>query len=158
MLKNKKSEIPWIKLIVILLITGIILITFIITLSELNNFQIEDKKLRTKIVINNILDSKCFSEKFATIEKDKFIVENLNLCLKGLDKNTLVRVILKNKDLYYDLNYDLNQDRSKEEFEYKKNFCGLTKSNILCTKIKFPVIFIENNVYKNEFLTLQIIA
>lgn len=154
MYKNKRAEVPWIKLIVILLITSTILITFIIALSQLNHVEINDKKLRTQIIINNLLDSKCFSNKFATIEKNKFTQDNLNLCLSGLEEETLVRVILGSQEFY--LNED-DKNTMKNNFDFKKSLCGLN-SNILCSKVKYPIIIEDNNKYETEVLTIQIIV
>lgn len=155
MFKNNKAEIPWIKLIVILLIVSIILITFIINLATLNNFKIDDRKLESQVIINSLINSNCFSDTFGVIDKSKFNQNNLDLCLSDLDDSVLVKVILGSTELYYD---EDSQGTIKNKFNTKRNLCELKKSNILCSQMKYPIKTVLNNEYNDNFLLIMTIT
>ena len=67
MLSNKKANFPLLKTIFILLISTLIIITYLLALHQMKDIYIEDKKTRTQIIESQIL-SKCFSSEFAVIE------------------------------------------------------------------------------------------
>lgn len=149
MLNRKKSQIPLIKTILIILITAIILITFIITLSSMNNISIDNKKINTQITINKILNSKCFSDKFATIDSKLFSQSNFNQCFTGINDEILVRIKIENGESFY-----LNEKETL--FKQKVNFCS-TNTNLLCTQMVYPIIYKRNNEKEIKKLIIQTI-
>ena len=114
----------------------------------MRDIYIEDKKTRTQIIETKILNN-CFSSEFAVIEKSEFTQEKLNQCFKE-DSKVLLKITVNNKELYLG---------DETEFEDKKQFCSSQKSNILCTKLKYPVIYKESETeLKESILTLLIIV
>ena len=149
MLKNKYAQIPLLKTIIILLTSTLIIIVYLIALHQMQTLYIDDKKTRTQIVESKILTN-CFSKEFALIEKDKFKQETINDCFADNSNNLYVEIKIDNTKLY------LGQ---KEDFETKAQFCQNIKSNLLCTKLKYPIILKTNeNEYQQKILTLAIIA
>lgn len=148
MLNNRKANFPLLNTILILLTSTIIIIVYLIALHQMKDIYIEDKKTRTQIIESKILN-KCFSNEFGVIEESKFTKENLNLCLKE-DSKIILKISVNNKELYLG---------DKTEFEDKKQFCSNLKSNILCTKLKYPIIYKESDTeLKQSILTLLILV
>ena len=150
-MKNlKKAQFPVIKTILIIIITIFILITYIIDLSS-NKIILNEQKLNTQLTIKKIFNSNCFSNKYATIELDKFNQEKLDNCFKGNQK-ILAKLIIENKNtnpLYIG---------EKEKFQFKAQLCN-SKSNLLCSKLIYPInIITSKNKQKRTNLILYIIS
>ena len=150
-LNSKKANFPLTKVLVILLISIIILITYIIILSSYS-ISIDEKKIKTQIIQNQLINKNCFSNDFAKINEIEFTQENFNACLKNInDEKTLVRIELKNISIFY-------SNEKKEEFIEKVIYCKYSKVSILCSEIHYPIIFKnKNNVSSNENLIIQTI-
>jgi len=152
MLKSKFGQIPLLKTIIILLSSSLILIVYIIALNQMQTIHVEDKKIRTQIIESKLINE-CFSNELGTIESDKFTESNLNSCFNENTNNIYVKIILEDKTdkiLYIG---------NKEDFENKMQFCQNQKSNILCTKLKYPIIYKENeNELKQKILTTLVIV
>jgi len=149
---NKGSAIPTIKTILIILITSTILIMVIINLNTMSKIDLNDKKIRTQIALDKIVSSKCFSKKFATISKDNYKQNVLDDCFKKLNNNNneiLLRIKLEGLKSIY-----LNGKENK--FKQKAEFCGIN-SNLLCSEIKYPIIYFENNKKLIKKLSIQVI-
>lgn len=158
MLKNKKAEFPLINTIVIILISSFILISFIIVIFQSKSMYIDEKKINTQLVINKFFSDGCFdNNEFGIFDFNLLTEENLNLCLKGIDNEILLRVTIENesgilKELY------LNEN--KEKFSNLANYCSLN-SNLLCSEIKYPSYFkniLSDNNNQLKILKLQIIS
>ena len=148
MLSNKKANFPLLKTIFILLISTLIIITYLLALHQMKDIYIEDKKTRTQIIESQIL-SKCFSSEFAVIAHNQFNEQNLNQCFKE-DSKVLLKITVNNEVLYLG---------DETEFKDKMQFCSSPNSNILCTKLKYPVIYKESETsLKESILTLLIIV
>lgn len=149
---QKKAQFPVPKMIVILLVTVIIIITLIVTLLQASNLQIDEKRTKTQLIISKIFYSNCFSEKFATIEENKFNEETLNKCFNQIESNTLFRVKIKDKGNY------LYVEDTKELFNNRKSLCS--NSNLLCTPFVYPITYIdkENNYYSEQIIIETIIS
>ena len=115
----------------------------------MQTIYVDDKKTRTQIIESKILNE-CFSNELGTIDSREFTEENINNCFKVDINNLVAKVVINNKDLYVG---------KKEDFENKQQFCSNLKSNLLCTKTKYPIIYKEQNgQIKQSILTLYIIA
>lgn len=145
---NKKANFPLLKTFFILLTSTIILIVYLIILNQMQEIHVDDKKTRTQIIESKILND-CFSNEFGTIEKNKLSQETLNNCIKE-NNNVFANVRFEGKSLYIG---------NSEEFEIKQQFCSNPKSNVLCTKLKYPIVYKESDTeFKQSVLTLLIIA
>lgn len=148
MLKTKKGQVPLLKTIFILLVSTIILIIYSSNLSNAKYLS-DDRKTRTQIVETKILNE-CFSNELGTIKISDFKEETLNYCFKVDISNIFAKIIVDNKELYLG---------KKEDFENKQQFCSSPKSNLMCTKLKYPVIVEDQNKQpKQSILTLYIIV
>jgi hypothetical protein len=147
---NKKAQIPVIKTIVIILTTVVIFTTFLIVLIGSSSTPINNKKINTQLVVNKLINSKCFSEEFATIENKNFNQNQLNKCFQGIDNTVLFRIKLSGKGYLY--------SGDEETFNQKKILCG-TNRNILCTKLIYPITLISDDDKHNvEDLLVEIIT
>lgn len=159
-MKNKKASFPTIEVIAILFTTSVLLILFAIILLQSSNLVIEDQKTKTQIAVNNIFYSNCFSEQFGTIDEDKFTQENLDKCFQNADitdENLLLSIFLTN--IEYSKNFGQFVALGKNnEFNEKKELCNLN-SNILCSEIRYPIIYNENSGKSStQILILRIIT
>lgn len=147
---SKKAEFPMTKTILIILITITILITYMILLSN-NRISIDEKKINTQILANQILNQNCFSNKFDTIQEDKFTQNNANSCFNKNNK-ILAKIIL-----------DTNNNKKsiyigdENEFNIQSQFCN-NKNNKLCTKLIYPITLKTKSKSTNSFITLFIIT
>ncbi len=150
-LNSKKAEFPLIKVLVILLISIIILITYIVILSSYS-IVIDEKKIKTQIIQNQLINKNCFSNSFAKINEEEFTKEKFNQCLKNInDVKTLVKIKLKNINTFY-------SNEKKEEFIEKSTYCDYIKTSILCSEIYYPIIFKDKNgIISSENLIIQVI-
>ncbi len=147
-IKSKKANFPLLKTIFILLISTLIIITYLLALHQMKDIYIEDKKTRTQIIESKIL-GKCFSNEFGVIEKNQFNQKNLNQCFKE-DSKVLLKITVNNEVLYLG---------DETEFKDKMQFCSSSNSNLLCTKLKYPIIYKESETsLKDSILTLLIIV
>lgn len=145
---NKKANFPLLKTLFILLTTTIIIIVYIIILHQMQTVSIDDKKTRTQIIETKIL-SDCFSDEFGTFEKEKITQNTLNNCIKE-NNNIFANIRFQKESLYIG---------KEEDFKLKEQFCQNSKSNVLCTKLKYPIVYKETDgEYKQSVLTLLIIA
>lgn len=147
-MKSKKGAIPTLKIIVILLLTTLIFVSYLVILLKTTDLTIEDKKLQTQIIQNKIFNSDCFSDEYGIIEEKKFTQENLNNCFENLPTNSAFFININGKRLF------INENVYKE----KEKFCSIN-SNILCTNMIYPITIKTNsNVYINNTMTIQIIV
>lgn len=145
-MKNKKAQIPVIKVLLILLLSSMFLISWILILNH--DTTIDQKKIHTQLLTKKILNGNCFSKKYATINLEEFTDENLKTCL-GPTKNTQIHLIIKDtKELYYN---------TKENFETQTNKC-FKNSNILCTENKYPITLKTKTKTQIKELTIQTIT
>lgn len=147
---SKKSEFPLIKVLVIMLVTVIILISYIFILIGYR-ISINDNKLQTQIIIDKLINNNCFSDQFLQINEKEFNQNNLDNCLSNINKDkSLIRIKLEDKE-------PLFLSNRKQEFLDKANLCNLV-SNILCTEMYYPVIFQDNNnKFSSSNLIIQVI-
>ncbi|MDA3855405.1 MAG: hypothetical protein PF569_04040 [Candidatus Woesearchaeota archaeon] len=149
---NKKGNISLgIKTIVMALIIVIIFVTYMIILLQASKVNIEEKKLKTQLITNKFFTSKCLGNEFATIEDNNYNQDLLQKCFKNIDNDILFRIQIENKK-------DFIYSTTKEEFIQKMGLCGITKSNQLCTKMAYPVTYIEDEEYSTETLIFEIIT
>lgn len=148
MLNNKKGQqFPTIKVILILVVSTIILISWVLVLLKVDSIIIDEREINTQIVLNTITNSNCFKDSKGIYNFEKFESENINQCLNGLDKNTYVKIILREKKIIA-----LNKEK---EFDSKVILCGKS-STILCTEMIYPIILDATNDV--EPLIIQIIT
>jgi hypothetical protein len=151
---KKKSQIPIQKTLIILGFSTIIFITMLLLLFQTTKINIiDDKKLKTQVVISKIFNSNCLSKEYGTIEEKYFNEDNLNNnCFKNLENKINMKLTTNDgRDEIY-----INQ---KSEFETKKDFCSAQDSNILCTRMVYPVTYIDNlNKEKTTHLIVEIIS
>jgi len=137
-INNKKGELPALKTILILLVAITILISYLLILISSKNFEIDDKKIKTQLILKKIISNNCFGKDYATFQEDMFNQNNLDKCL-GTNKNIYVKVYIKGKEKLY-----LNNE--KNEFLKRKKTCSfLKKSNLLCSDIRYPITYISSN-------------
>lgn len=147
---NKNASIDATYVIAITLIITIILISFITILVQKSDLTIDEKKIKTQLIINKVFHGKCFSSKFATIEKSEFIQANLNNCFENLDESIIfrIRVDQKTNSLY---------SGDENLFKQKGSLCQGT--NILCSVVSYPINYVTgNNEITHEKLVLEIIS
>ena len=149
MLRNKRSQIPMVMTIVILLTFTIILISTMLILLNMKNISIDDRKINSQIAIKKIINSNCFSNEYGTIEIDKYNENTLNNCFKGED-NILLIMGLENKN-------ELFLNSKKEEISDKIKLCS-SKSSQLCSELKYPILIKSENTYESSLLRVIIIA
>ena len=147
MFNNKKGSLPVLELIFILLLSTVILISWVLVLLNAQNFYIDERKIQTQLVIHNILSKDCFGDGYAVFNLDEFTQESLDTCLSGLDNSTLVRVKLRSKQSIVSFGKD-------EEFKKKAILCTRSGST-LCTEMMYPVRILSQNNEEIEILILQ---
>jgi len=147
---NKKSQFPMIKTLIILFVATIILLTYMILLSG-EKVNINDKKLKTQIVIDRIFNNNCFSNEFGFILKDKFTKESLENCFVG-SKELLIRLNLDSEKINPNTIY-----YNKDQFIKMAPLCKF-KSSILCTELKYPILIGDKKSSETSILTIQIIS
>ena len=148
MLNNKKASIPIIKTIVILLISTLILLSFILILLKTSGVKIDDKKLQADIIANKLFNSNCFGKEYGIIEKNLFTQENLDNCYKNLPENMAFCVDINEPGL--------NPSCVNEEiFNAKKSYC--LNSNMYCTEITYPITLKTGNNQESRKLKIQVI-
>lgn len=153
--KKAQGQIPAIKTIFILFLLAVILITWAITFMEARNIQIDERKTKTQLVINRLIDSGCFSEKIGKIEKSLLSQENVDICLKGLNETTITRISLKTENDFKFSHIAFGKD---EEFRAKASLCTI-KNSMLCTQMKYPVYFYDESKKPHlGILTIQILT
>lgn len=133
-MRGKKAQAPpLIDILPKILIASVALIIYMIIIFNMSSISIDDKRLKTQLVENSILNKNCFSDTFATIKEEKFTNENVKSCFGENVERTSFLIELNGKNLY--LNKDL--------FDEKINFCSLRDSNVKCTTMQYPVNFIS---------------
>ena len=154
---KKKGFIDPIKFIMILVITTFIFIFFMLILYQMSDLYIDEKKIKTQSVLSKVFNGRCFSEDFATIEKNKFNKNTFNDCFNNLDSSILFRISLQNNERQRISKY-LYAGSYEEMFREKKNYCNL-KSNILCTKMTYPITYIdEEQKHSTKILVFESIT
>ena len=146
MFNNKKGSLPVLELIFILLLSTVILISWVLVLLSAQNFYIDERKIQTQLVIHNILSKDCFGDGYAVFNLDEFTQESLDTCLSGLDNSTLVRAKLGSKSIV--------SFKKEEEFKKKAILCTRSGST-LCTEMMYPVRILSQNNEEMEILILQ---
>jgi len=163
---EKKSNIPIIKVILILFTTSIIFISFIFFFFNTQSLNVDNKKINTQIVLKKILNPGCFSNEYATIEEVKFSEENLNICFKNFNEDIYFNVVLRNFDTknlesnYLYLNNKGVEDPEKE-FKDKGSLCSIysVKSSLYCSTHKIPILYVnDKNEKLNKILEINIIS
>ncbi|MCA9495751.1 MAG: hypothetical protein KC589_02315 [Nanoarchaeota archaeon] len=146
---NKGGEIPMVKTITIILTASIILISFLIILIPAKSFSIDEKKINTQLAIKKIINSNCFSDEYASIEESNFKQENLDTCLSGNEELLLKTYILGGEKLFL--------NGKENEFNQKKKTCSFSsKSNTLCSDVRYPIIYIDSKQNRhNRILVIQ---
>ncbi len=152
MYKNK-AQIPIQKTLIILGLSTIIFITMLLLLFQTTKVNIDDKKLKTQIVISKIFNSDCFSKDYATIEEQYFTQDNLNNnCFKNLENDLNLRLSI-------DMGKNYIYANEESEFTRKKNYCNAPDSNILCTRMIYPITYIDtSNKQQSTHLIVEIIS
>ncbi len=155
---NKKAQFPIIKTFLIMFVTTVILVSFILLLNESSKISIDERKINQQLVINKIFNSKCFSPEFGVFEESLLNEQELQKCFDGLEtgeSNVLFRISMTNYKGNELLDYLYFDEKS---FSDKKNLCG-SKSNYLCSKVSYPVIY--RDLDSNEidaFLVIEILS
>jgi hypothetical protein len=151
MLENKAYiDVP--KTIVITIISAFIFICFIIILAQSADITIDEKKINTQLVLNKMFNGKCFSDEFATIEASKLTQENLDKCFQNLNEKILFKIQVSGTGNH------LYSGNKENDFELKRNYCH-RHSNVLCTRMIYPITFIdENNAYSTQKIVIDIIS
>ncbi len=150
MFNNKKGSLPVLELIFILLLSTIILVLWVLVLLNAQNFYIDERKIQTQLVINNILSNDCFGNGYAVFNLDEFTQNSLDTCLSGLnDSSALVRIKLESKRFV--------AFKRDKDFQEKAVLCTRS-SSILCTEMRYPVRILSQNNEEMDILTLQSIA
>ncbi len=152
---HKKSQIPFLKTIVILLILSTVLISFIILLSQSRNINVDTKKLNAQISLKSIIRNDCFSDEYGKIDIELFTEENLNKCIKN-QENVGLKLRIKN----------LKDNKIEETIYLKKDFfnsnipfCQATSSNIICSELKYPINLISKGIENENYeLIVDIIS
>jgi len=145
-MKNKKAQLPILKILLTLITIAIFLISWILVLNL--DTTINQKKINTQLIAKKILGGNCFSNKYATINMNSFTNENLKQCL-GNHKNLEVKIKISNTDQIF-----LN---TEETFNNNRNKCSQT-STVLCTELKYPIITKNEKTTKINELSIQIIS
>jgi len=159
-LRNKKGNIPVFKIILILLITSSIFISFIFFFFNAKNIDQDYREINSKIVIKKIFNQKCFSKKYGTIDEEKFTENNLKNCFKNFKEDVIFNIGIRNleskkiekKFIYF---------KEKNEFLKKSKRCQLfkLKNNLYCGTYKFPIIFNEKNLKSStKLIEINIIS
>lgn len=150
MLNKKAQSPPLMRFIPILLVVTTVLTVLLIILFTMSSISIEDKRLKTQLVENTILNKNCFSEQFATIEESKYNEENLKKCFgENLNRISFEMRIDSKNSLYY----------NKDFFNEKTNLCSIKDSNVMCTTLKYPIQYItQNKETQISILSIHIIV
>ena len=160
MLLHRKKGAVELDLLLLLLTISLILITVILILYPVssNMIEIDEKKLKTQMVVKklfqseNLMNKKCFFDKFATIKKEDFTQENLDKCFENQDEKVLfkVKIVGETKYIY-------GGDKDALEDKISIGACSY-ESNVLCSWVMYPVTFVEEDEYKIRKLNLVIVA
>jgi hypothetical protein len=141
---NKKAAIPVIKVIAIIFTVAIFLISWVLILNI--NISVDERKINTQLAIKKVIDGNCFSENYATLEKNKFTQEEFKECY-GKNDDILLRLRLDSSEIF----------SNKEQFNKQASKCSQT-STLLCTEMKYPIIYKTQNKNEIKELTIQIIT
>lgn len=153
---DKKAEGSLELILIILFVSGVFLF-FAIVLVKNADAGIDENKILVQLIEDKLFSSKCFSQQYDTIEKEKFTEENLNSCFGNEKKDVLFRVNIKNDDDKLLSEY-LYINNAKNIFEEKKKNCNLN-SNVFCNKLVYPVSYVdENGIRESVFLILETIT
>ncbi len=154
---SKKGEIPLIKEFFTILVVSLILISWILTLFVVKTYEIDEREINTQIIQKKILSGNCFSDDYATFEKNKINKEDkiktqdlIDDCFKGLENKNLVRFQLDDS-WWYIL-------ESEKNFIDKANLCSIS-GTLFCTQVSYPITYILEDGSKSvKELKLQIIT
>jgi hypothetical protein len=141
---KKKAQVPIIKVIAIVFTVAIFLISWILILNI--NISIDESKINSQLAIKKIIDGNCFSDNYATINRNQFDQNTFKQCY-GKNDDILLRLQLENEEIY----------SNKDEFNKQASKCSQT-STLLCTEMKYPIIYKNKNKHKIKELTIQIIT
>ena len=142
---TKKAQIPIIKVIAIIFSVSIFLISWVLILNI--SIAIDERKINTQMAVKKIIDGNCFSKKYASIEKSKFNEETFKDCY-GTNDNILIKIKLDDTTIY---------SNTKDKFNEQGGKCSQT-STLLCTEMKYPIIYIDENTKKIKEITIQTIT
>lgn len=152
MIRSRKAQDNTILTILITIVPILSLVIWAVLLTNTNDIEIDNSKIRTQLIVNQIFSKQCFSDTYGTIEKEKINQKNLDDCLHGLDEKNLVKLYFpENQILYYDGKKDMHEDR--------RRFC-FSNSNFYCTQMIYPVTFTDtkNGIYSTDSLIVEIIV
>ena len=147
MISSRKSQLPLIKTILVLLITIFILVTYMFILNS-DKVNIEDRKLNAQLIISELFNKNCFSNEFGVFDLDKFNQDTINSCLVYSD-DILVALKFDESSLLY--------LGDKNEFNLKSQLCS-NEGNVNCYKMIYPVVLKDKSFYKNSNLIVYIIS
>lgn len=141
---NKNAAIPVIKVIAIIFTVSIFLISWILILNI--NISVDERKINSQLAIKKVIDGNCFSDNYATIQKEKFTESNFKDCY-GKNDDILLRLKLDSTEIF----------SNKDQFNSQASKCSTT-STLLCTEMKYPIIYKTENKSNIKELTIQIIT
>ncbi len=153
---NKKAMTPVMKTLAIIITTGTIIVFFLVVFSQAG-VSIDDKKLKTQLVLNKLLHSDCIFDPDGFITMDSFTQTRLDKCFENSDTDLNFLVYITDPN-YVEIPMSLYLQNREAEFSQKRNLCNLN-SNLLCTELRYPVIvkYKENNEILS-ILAVQIIV
>lgn len=154
---NKKaSGKDFIKALVMVLVSIVILMVWIFVFYKFQSFHIDDRKLTNQIIIHKSLNE-CFSDKYAHINEEDFTEDALNSCLKGLsnDYEVIVKFSTENiQDIIYS-NENENIGSKNSLFTERWRFCSI-RSTLYCSDLIYPIsVTFKNNEYSTQTLRIQ---
>jgi hypothetical protein len=141
---KKRAQVPIIKVIAIIFTVAIFLISWILILNI--NISIDERKINSQLAIKKVIDGNCFSDNYATINQNQFNQDTFKECY-GKNNDILLKLRLENENIY----------SNKDEFNRQASKCSQT-STLLCTEMKYPIIYKSQNKYEIKELTIQIIT
>lgn len=148
---RRKAQTDMLKMIVVGIISAFIFIYFAVLLSSFSQLTIDETKINTQLVLNKLFNGKCFSDDFATFEKSNLNQDTLHECFRNTNEDILFRIKASGEtDYLYSSQEDL--------FNSKKAYCNL-ESNILCTRMIYPITLIDSDgSYSTQRLLVEIIT
>jgi competence protein ComGC len=162
--KNKKGNLSVIEVLLVLFTFVIILYVFVIAINESRSIAIDQKEIKTQIIISKLLNSECLSNSYARVNEEIYSEERvLEECIPNSDESLYLRTFLSDLDRKNAVTSNIRYLHSEEIFQQKRNLCSFSNnkenSNILCTQMEYPIIYESlNGDEKPKLLNIQIIA
>lgn len=138
MFNNKKAQVEdsslMLKMLIILISSSVIAITWIVAVIMFNSISINDEELKVEIVATKLVEE-CFTNSNVPgiIESSKYNQETIDNCLKGLDENFLVATILNERNILF-------LEQREQDHIHHREYC-FSGSTTKCHFFSHRIIF-----------------